>query len=783
MSAGRLPEGLQRWRETLHAVDRSPGEEWRGRLVHHGFRGALVLGMALLVPFLFPQHTLPQFENLREGMRVPRDIVAEVTFTVYKTEEQLDAERREAEQGVTPIFSFRPSAADSAAARVTVLFARLDSATAAAQGEDADVSDTTAIRRVLERHGVPHSPEQVAFLSDQGRRQLLRRTLESAFLTELAAGVASGAELDAVGSPLIRVKGADEERLVPRDSVSRVRDFLVAASRRAQGRLSGPGRELYQNILVRYVEPTLSLDRAATRQAREWARSAVEAAAGYVLDGATIVAAGQRLDREEMEKLRAYADKLEAEGLIGGLAGFLRGLGSTLFAALLLGLLGGTLLLYRPDAYRDIRSFGLIFLLVLVVLVLAGVIGSREGPPALIPIALAALLIGALYDGLLALAAVFTVALLLGGLPPFTGFAVPFTTVAAGSAAALAIREVRRRSQSWILIAVITGGYVIAAVALLLMGFVAFRDVLGTVAWGAVNATACTALAVAAALPALEKFTGRTTDQTLLELADLNQPLLRRLSREAPGTYAHSISLANLAEAACQAIGANALLARVGVYYHDIGKMLRPQFFIENQPKGMNPHDRLPPEKSAEVIREHVREGLRLADEAGLPSVIKDFIREHHGTQKIAYFWARAKERAPDADLDPSDFCYPGPKPQSKETAVVLLADAVESTARTLAEPTPDRIRELVDRIVDARVEEGELDQSPLTLRELDVVKGEFVRVLTGVYHHRIDYPTTEPPADLRERRRRRRGDREPAAPAEGGEETPSAAGGGSPTG
>ncbi|MFQ5679355.1 MAG: HD family phosphohydrolase [Gemmatimonadota bacterium] len=736
-----IPERLERWREALGAVDRSPGTEWTARLVHHGLRALALIGMAVLVPYLFPQHSLPQFKDLREGERVGREIIAEVPFTVYKSEEQLEAERREAELGITPVFVLDPSVGDSAAARVVELFTQLDSAAAGAGEEESAEADTAAIRRVLERNGVPFSAEQVAFLQDRGRRRLLARTAETTLRSALVSGVVSVVDLTGVEAPRVRVRDPEGERLLASDSLQTVRSFLLAAGSRAPRRLSSAGRDLYQNILVRYVTPSLALDRPATRQAREWARSAVEAAAGYVLGGATIVAAGERLDREDLEKLSAYRAKLAKEGLIGGLAGLWRGLGSWLIGALLLGLLGAVLYCFRPAAYRDARAFFLIFALLLLVLVLASVIGSRGWSPALIPVAFAALLLGALFDGLLALVVVLVLGVLLAAQPPFTGLVVPFTVVSAGAAAALGIQEIHRRSQSWVLIAVITGGYLVAGAALALLGVLSFRDLLGTVAWGSANATLCTAVAIGAGLPTLERLTGRTTDQTLLELADLNQPLLRRLSREAPGTYAHSVNLANLAEAACQAIGANALLARVGVYYHDIGKLLRPQYFIENQPLGLNPHDRLPPHKSAEVIREHVREGLRLADEAGLPSLIRDFIREHHGTQKISFFLEKAKEEDPDADLNPADFCYPGPKPQSKETAVVMLADAVESASRTLSEPTPERIRQLVDRLVEARLEEGQLDQSPLTLRDLGIVRNEFARVLTGLYHHRIDYP------------------------------------------
>jgi len=183
------------------------------------------------------------------------------------------------------------------------------------------------------------------------------------------------------------------------------------------------------------------------------------------------------------------------------------------------------------------------------------------------------------------------------------------------------------------------------------------------------------------------------------------------------------------------------LLVRVGVYYHDIGKVKKPQFFVENQPRGRNPHDKLKPMTSASIVREHVKEGLDLADEGRLPDVVKAFIPEHHGTQQIGFFLDKAKELEPDGEFDPVDYRYPGPKPQSKETAIVLLADSVESAARVLQDPTTESIKALVDRIVDFKMSENQLDDAPLTLREITKVKEQFVKVLSGMYHSRLDYP------------------------------------------
>jgi hypothetical protein len=199
--------------------------------------------------------------------------------------------------------------------------------------------------------------------------------------------------------------------------------------------------------------------------------------------------------------------------------------------------------------------------------------------------------------------------------------------------------------------------------------------------------------------------------------------------------------VANLAEAVCSAIGANALLARVGVYYHDIGKVVKPQYFIENQPRGRNPHDKLKPAMSAAIVRSHVVEGLKLAEQHKLPDAVKAFIAQHHGTQPISFFLQQARESDPNCRIEARDFSYLGPRPQTRETAVVMLADSVESAARVLQDPSPERVRELVDRIVNAKIAAGQLDQCPLTLKEIATAKDVLARALGSMYHHRVDYP------------------------------------------
>ncbi len=252
-----------------------------------------------------------------------------------------------------------------------------------------------------------------------------------------------------------------------------------------------------------------------------------------------------------------------------------------------------------------------------------------------------------------------------------------------------------------------------------------------------------TGILVAGITPIFESLFGFITYIKLLELANLNQPLFQRMIIEAPGTYHHSIIVASLVEAAAEAIGANALLSKVSAYYHDIGKLSKPQYFIENQPGFDNRHDKLSPKMSSLVIISHVKEGCELALEAKLGQPIINIIREHHGTSLVSYFFDKAKKNKDESlrALTESDFRYPGPKPQTREAGLVMLGDVIEASSRTLTNPTPARIRSLVRERIERVYMDGQLDDCELTLKDLNIIAETFTRILTGIFHHRIDYP------------------------------------------
>ena len=238
-----------------------------------------------------------------------------------------------------------------------------------------------------------------------------------------------------------------------------------------------------------------------------------------------------------------------------------------------------------------------------------------------------------------------------------------------------------------------------------------------------------------------EKLFGFISDVTLIEISDSNQPLLRKLAEEAPGTFQHSMQIANLAEEIILKIGGNPFLVRAGALYHDIGKNARPNFFIENQAAGMNPHNRLDYMKSAEVIIDHVKNGVKMAQKHKLPAPIIEFIATHHGTTKAKYFYLKHKEENPDSEINEDQFIYPGPLPRSKEASVVMLVDGIEAASRAMKEKTHQNLKEQINRMVDQKIEDRQLDVSELTFSDIEIIKKTLLEKLINIYHIRIEYP------------------------------------------
>lgn len=427
-------------------------------------------------------------------------------------------------------------------------------------------------------------------------------------------------------------------------------------------------------------------------------------------------------------------------------------IGGTLIAFVMLFILYRDILRYKP-AYKDNYSMLLLLVLMIVSSLVIGRffeyllknlsvgIGFISPDTAVygIPIAAGAMLITLLFDFHTAITFSFTISFLAGYWLQDASY--PIYTFAGSLTAAFSVIRCKRRS------AILKGGFyvilvnvLIASILLLSKGELFSNKALSAASFAVFSGISVSSI-VSMMLPLLEYVFKITTDISLLELLDLNQPLMKSLMINAPGTYHHSVIVGNLVESAAEAVGVNPLLGRVTSYYHDIGKVKMPEYFVENQSGAMNKHDKLSPHMSSMVITNHVKEGVELARQSKLPVSVIDIIKQHHGTGVISYFYQKAKDQDADSPPDEEDYKYPGPKPQTRVAALVMMADAVEASSRVLTDPTPARISALVDKIINHIYLDGQLDECELTLKDISAIKEKFTYILTGIFHKRIDYP------------------------------------------
>jgi putative nucleotidyltransferase with HDIG domain len=357
-----------------------------------------------------------------------------------------------------------------------------------------------------------------------------------------------------------------------------------------------------------------------------------------------------------------------------------------------------------------------------------------------VPVSILAVLLTVMFDSRVGLFGTITISMI-GAVLLQYDFEFFFATVFAGTMGVHSVRDIKNRAQFFLSAGVVFLSYTVVLGATYLLQGTATTFLLADLVQVAISS-----FFLVMAYPLLwvfERSFGLSTDLTFLELSDTNRPLLKDLSLKAPGTFNHSLQVANLAEAAAAAVGANALITRVGALYHDIGKMQKPEYFVENQRPGENPHDQLKPRMSALIIASHVKEGIEMARSAGLPQQVISFIPTHHGTSLISYFYQRAIERkaGSESDVQESEFRYPGPKPVSKETGILMLADSVEAASRSLTNPTHKRLESLIESLFKSRVEDGQLENTDLTFLDLNVIKETFLSILLGMYHVRVKYP------------------------------------------
>ena len=541
--------------------------------------------------------------------------------------------------------------------------------------------------------------------------------------------IADGAELVEVRRRALDISGEILlQQRISEDSLDEAK--ARGADMAASGTLREELQEVLASLVRSVIRPNLKLSEEKLALIREEAVAEVEPV--LILKDQIIVRKGEIVSPEQVQILSDL-------GLLKRGPNYPLVLGMGFIILLLLGMLGVYLYQYLPSILKEERFVALLGLVLVFVAFMAKVFSliPWTGVGYLIPVAFGGMMIALLVDSRLAL--MVTVALaVMTGVMNGNDVGLMFVALTGGVAAVLSVSKVSQRSD------LMRAGFAAgAAIFVSMVAIGAIRSDAFIVKYsilGLGNGLFSAVLTIGF-LPYLESIFSITSSIRLLELSNPNQPLLRRLLVEAPGTYHHSIIVGNLAEAAVEAVGGDALLARVGSYYHDIGKLKRPYFFTENQFTEENPHEKIAPTLSTLIITAHVKEGVELAREGKVPEIIVDLIRQHHGTDLVKFFFHRAAENDKEEQVEEKDFRYPGPRPQTKEAAIIMLADSVEAAVRSLARPTPARVEQLVRRMIKERLNDGQLDESDLTLKDLDKVADAFVRVLSGIFHTRVEYP------------------------------------------
>ena len=697
----------------------------------------------------------PQFYSskpvYRHGMIVQENVKADRDFLVEDVQ-STRLKQLESAAAVRPVYDYDPETAMTIRAKIKQSFAL-----AAGQRE------TSQVKALLDRSlGVTLSQEEFAYLSAHAfSDELLQRFSRIIFAfyenTFVTTGPFGNQEREK-GITIVNTLTRTEENTKELSSILLMKDIGPALSKKINASMRNEqpeARRVTFLFLKKMITPNLTYNPKATAQKIASARESVKPVYFQVQKNEMIVREGDKIGYPELAKLEAF-HKTAAVSNISSLA---------VLAGIFCIVLFLTLLLYfwrtrnwlktSPRSNVDFLVFAIVALLQ-ILFVKAGIfisVAVNRAFPSLpvdacyfaIPFAMGAMIIAVLVNRnvamIMSVLSSFLISLLFEEKILF-----PLFSFLGSVAASYHVVNSRQRS-TFLKVGVFLGVVNIAAIlSLNLLTGRLLDDLILRLAMGLFGGI-ITGILVAGLTPVFESLFGFITYIKLLELANLNQPLFQKMIIEAPGTYHHSIIVASLVESAAEAIGANALLAKVSAYYHDIGKLAKPHYYIENQTGYDNRHDKLSPKMSALIIISHVKEGCELAMKAKLGQPIINIIREHHGTSLISYFYDKAKKNKDESirSLTESDFRYPGPKPQTKEAGLVMLGDVIEASSRTLTNPTPARIRSLVRERIARIYTDGQLDECELTLRNLNTIAETFTRILTGIFHHRVEYPEAPP--------------------------------------
>jgi len=717
----------------------------------------IFLVLTLLLTLLFPRGDRGEATRAAGTVWVDKDLISPFPFPIVKDPQLYQAEVSTAVSQVPPVFRRRGEALRESVDSLHRIWEGIRGIVSTHATPEIETATENSRAWPGANSGVPFllSPAEWEYLyrADINKKDGLKKYLESSESTIVgilqllySAGVIDTDQVKE-GHPAIAIRNGNREEILPVGKIfspSEAR-ILMGSRLASTAGLSGSGVFLKSALAV--LRPNLLYDPAETEGLKHVSRDNVPRTVGFVQENERIVSKHEKITPETKMKLDSFM-KARAERAIES-SEWRYWAGTALHVAVILSLFGIYIVLFRRPIYRDNTKLVLIGLIILMEAGFAYLTVRVEIPPPvqyLRFVPAASMLLTIIFDSRIGFYGTVIIAFMVAGIRG-NDYTIAMVSLIAGGFGAYTVRDIRNRTQIFRSLVFIFSGYTLAIVALGLEQFESIETIATKLSFAFANSVFSPVITYGL-LIFFEKAFRVTTDLTLLELSDFNHPLLRQLSERAPGTFHHSMLLGNLSESAAESIGANPILARVGAYYHDIGKMNKPEYFAENQKGTQNKHSRLRPRMSALIIASHVKEGAELGREHRLPEKIVDFIYQHHGTNNISFFYDKALKQAakkPEAEeVHEEDFRYPGPKPQSKEAGIVMLADSTEASMRVVDHLSPGKMEEHIEEMIRTRFLEGQLDQCELTLRDLTKIKEAFLKILVGIHHQRIKYPVEE---------------------------------------
>jgi putative nucleotidyltransferase with HDIG domain len=698
----------------------------------------------LLIVLMFPKGESIEFEVSEGSIWLYDDLIAPFSFPIMKSEQVYRTEIEAAKRNVYPVFldesTNKQKSIELLRSYNTDLIKALDKSI---ETESTSIANPTFLT----------TP---SFLSLQNLRIRERNLIKSGFSLKSFFNSAASALSSVYTSGVLSVESGVSVRdtIAVRkgnfDTVEPINKNLFFDQAKNQivewagkSNFSEELKTALSEYALHFLLPTLVYNTELTEEETTQAQSNVSRYTGIVNENERIIAKHDRITKDIKLKIESYK---EAKGeLIGHGTLILQSVGKFFHIGLILSLLVTYLYLFRKGIFfnnQKLLMFVIIILFVSFVTFLINQVQMQAPLQYLIFIPAASMLLTIMFDSRIGFYSTVIMTLITGALRgnDYTFMAM---NLIAGGIAVYSVRDIKNRSQIFRSFLFILIGYILAIFAFGFERFAPMNNLLIESAFATTNALISPVLTYGL-LIFFERIFKVTTDLTLLELSNFDRPLLKELARKAPGTFNHSMTMGTMAEAAAEKIGANPLLARIGAYYHDVGKTISPQNFVENQLNNQNIHENLTPEESVGMIVQHVKEGIELAQEHSVPQEIIDFIPMHHGKMVMSYFFDRAKKIYGEEKINIDDFRYPGPKPNTKETAIVMLADGCESAVRSIENPDPVKVENVIESIFKSRIDDRQLEESPVNFKDIKIMKEEFLNILLGQHHKRIKYPKQE---------------------------------------